>query len=74
MSNYPGGVSGSHPYFNQPDVEERRCDECAHCKKLMVHDGCLGFVCGLMLDVSDEVVLLGGAEPAGECFEERGDR
>lgn len=73
MSNYPAGVSGSHPYFNPPDVEERRCDECAHCKKLMVHDGCLGLVCDLMLDVSDSMMLLHGAEPAGECFEERED-
>ena len=74
MSNYPAGVSGSHPYFNQPDVEERRCDECVHCKKLMLHGSRLALVCDLMLDGSDSVRLLNVIEPAGECFEERGDR
>lgn len=74
MSNYPAGVSGSHPYFNQPDAEERRCEECVHCKKLMLQSCRIGLVCDLMLDVSDGVRLLNDIEPAGECFEERGDR
>ena len=30
MSNYPAGVSGSHPYFNQPDEEVHTCRDCAH--------------------------------------------
>ena len=31
-SNYPDGIDGSHPYFNQPDAPEEtwECPECGY--------------------------------------------
>ena len=74
MSNYPAGVSGSHPYFNQPDEEVRTCRDCVHCQWLTVHGERIGLACDLLVDVGGDAIVVTGEEPVWECFEERGDR
>lgn len=45
MDNYPMGVNGSHPYFNQPDPPE-----CPHCCCELMEEWHYCPMCGKPLD------------------------
>lgn len=69
-SNYPAGVDGSNPYFNQLDADER-CSECLY--RISVQRGGeeVSLGCSLEYETEGVIELIDGDEPACLEFEYR---